>query len=394
MKNIKDINTLEDAIMILKELYIANMTQLEILEKKVDKKDKEAISRLEKRLEEQIDVIVFSEEIEPREKIRYMQSAIVSTYNLDDKSTEELKSLYITTMLQRAITSGKLSHIEKGELEEENENYESENGTQGKKEIDPNKVLVFQKQLEESIEKLLESTQTDETKKNILKIAIENIYDIKETDTKTKIEGFSKQYLQRLSEKMNLIKGISKDERTILELIKETGAKIYDDKEEDDFEECNYGDLIKDRRIKPKVIFQNDKMIFKRMAQFNVGKSIRNKNANNIVSKIENENVNKYELITLSKRGEMVSLDFFGKDNLENQLHDKTDHLPAILAAIAKAKEENREHIGKITIIDDELGTAVVQYDDNLEEKVKELKEREEHKKEEQKPEPNNSDRQ
>lgn len=394
MKNIKDINTLEDAIMILKELYIANMTQLEILEKKVDKKDKEAISRLEKRLEEQIDVIVFSEEIEPREKIRYMQSAIESTYNLDDKSTEELKSLYITTMLQRAITSGKLSHIEKGELEEENENYESENGTQGKKEIDPNKVLVFQKQLEESIEKLLESTQTDETKKNILKIAIENIYDIKETDTKTKIEGFSKQYLQRLSEKMNLIKGISKDERTILELIKETGAKIYDDKEEDDLEECNYGDLIKDRRIKPKVIFQNDKIIFKRMAQFNVGKSIRNKNANNIVSKIENENVNKYELITLSKRGEMVSLDFFGKDNLENQLHDKTDHLPAILAAIAKAKEENREHIGKITIIDDELGTAVVQYDDNLEEKVKELKEREEHKKEEQKPEPNNSDRQ
>ena len=394
MKNIKDINTLEDAIMILKELYIANMTQLEILEKKVDKKDKEAISRLEKRLEEQIDVIVFSEEIEAREKIRYMQSAIESTYNLDDKSTEELKSLYITTMLQRAITSGKLSHIEKGELEEENENYESENGTQGKKEIDPNKVLVFQKQLEESIEKLLESTQTDETKKNILKIAIENIYDIKETDTKTKIEGFSKQYLQRLSEKMNLIKGISKDERTILELIKETGAKIYDDKEEDDLEECNYGDLIKDRRIKPKVIFQNDKMIFKRMAQFNVGKSIRNKNANNIVSKIENENVNKYELITLSKRGEMVSLDFFGKDNLENQLHDKTDHLPAILAAIAKAKEENREHIGKITIIDDELGTAVVQYDDNLEEKVKELKEREEHKKEEQKPEPNNSDRQ
>lgn len=394
MKNIKDINTLEDAIMILKELYIANMTQLEILEKKVDKKDKEAISRLEKRLEEQIDVIVFSEEIEAREKIRYMQSAIESTYNLDDKSTEELKSLYITTMLQRAITSGKLSHIEKGELEEENENYESENGTQGKKEIDPNKVLVFQKQLEESIEKLLESTQTDETKKNILKIAIENIYDIKETDTKAKIEGFSKQYLQRLSEKMNLIKGISKDERTILELIKETGAKIYDDKEEDDFEECNYGDLIKDRRIKPKVIFQNDKMIFKRMAQFNVGKSIRNKNANNIVSKIENENVNKYELITLSKRGEMVSLDFFGKDNLENQLHDKTDHLPAILAAIAKAKEENREHIGKITIIDDKLGTAVVQYDDNLEEKVKELKEREEHKKEEQKPEPNNSDRQ
>ena len=394
MKNIKDINTLEDAIMILKELYIANMTQLEILEKKVDKKDKEAISRLEKRLEEQIDVIVFSEEIEAREKIRYMQSAIESTYNLDDKSTEELKSLYITTMLQRAITSGKLSHIEKGELEEENENYESENGTQGKKEIDPNKVLVFQKQLEESIEKLLESTQTDETKKNILKIAIENIYDIKETDTKAKIEGFSKQYLQRLSEKMNLIKGISKDERTILELIKETGAKIYDDKEEDDLEECNYGDLIKDRRIKPKVIFQNDKMIFKRMAQFNVGKSIRNKNANNIVSKIENENVNKYELITLSKRGEMVSLDFFGKDNLENQLHDKTDHLPAILAAIAKAKEENREHIGKITIIDDELGTAVVQYDDNLEEKVKELKEREEHKKEEQKPEPNNSDRQ
>lgn len=403
MKNIKDINTLEDAIMILKELYIANMTQLAIVEGKVDRRNKEQVSSLERNLEKEINIIVLSKEIEPAQKIKYIKAAIESTYHLDDKSINELKELYVTTMLQKGITSGRLNKSKSDEMteskdaKEDIENDESEE--QDITEVDPKKVLKFQTQVEENIEKLLEKTEADDEnkKKNCLKIAIENIYNINnnenrdEVDPRTKIEEFSKQYLQKLSEKINLINGITKDERTILKLIKELGVKIYDDKDENGIEECEYGDLVKDRRIKPRVIFQNHKMIFKKMANYNIGKSIKNQRDNKVIAKIKNEDVSKYEFITSSNMGEMVSLEFFGKENLESQLHDETHYIPAILAAIAKAKEENREHIGEVSVIDETLGTAVVRYDDKLEEKVKELKEREKNnRKKEEEPTQNN----
>ena len=132
-------------------------------------------------------------------------------------------------------------------------------------------------------------------------------------------------------------------------------------------------------------------MIFKKMANYNIGKSIKNQRDNKVIAKIKNEDVSKYEFITSSNMGEMVSLEFFGKENLESQLHDETHYIPAILAAIAKAKEENREHIGEVSVIDETLGTAVVRYDDKLEEKVKELKEREKNnRKKEEEPTQNN----
>ncbi len=399
MKNIKDINTLEDAILMLKELYIANMTQLAILEGKVDRRNKEQIASLERKLEKGINIIVFSKEIQPAQKIKYIKAAIESTFHLDDKDIDELEDLYVTTMVQKAITTGSLNRSESEgnpEIKEKIENAEIEDinpEEEEKTEVDINKVLTFQTQVEKNIEKLLGKADigNEDKKKNCLKIAIENIYNIGNTgkddrNPRTKIEEFSKQYLQKLSEKINSIKGITEDERSILKLIKEAQVKIHDDKDISETEKCDYGDLVKDKRIKSKVIFQNSKMIFKRLSSYSVGKSIKNEQRNDSFARIETEKISKYEFITLTKTGEMVSLNFFGNENLENNLHDKSQYIPAVLAAIAKAKEANREHIGEISIIDEDLGTAVVKYDDKLEQKVKELKQREENKTDKEEP--------
>ena len=45
---------------------------------------------------------------------------------------------------------------------------------------------------------------------------------------------------------------------------------------------------------------------------------------------------------------------------------------------ILKAKEQGREHIGSIELIDEDLGTFVTQYDDDKERRIKTLKKKEE----------------
>ena len=44
MKNIRDIKTIDEVLETLKELYIANMTQLAILQHRVNKTDKEHLT--------------------------------------------------------------------------------------------------------------------------------------------------------------------------------------------------------------------------------------------------------------------------------------------------------------------------------------------------------------
>ena len=50
MKNIRDIKTIDEVLETLKELYIANMTQLAILQHRVNNTDKEQIANLERKL--------------------------------------------------------------------------------------------------------------------------------------------------------------------------------------------------------------------------------------------------------------------------------------------------------------------------------------------------------
>ena len=59
MKNIRDIKTIDEVLETLKELYIANMTQLAILQHRVNKTDKEQIANLERKLKNEVETIIY-----------------------------------------------------------------------------------------------------------------------------------------------------------------------------------------------------------------------------------------------------------------------------------------------------------------------------------------------
>ena len=98
-----------------------------------------------------------------------------------------------------------------------------------------------------------------------------------------------------------------------------------------------------------------------------------------IVEKLEKEEVSKYEYQIKYEPNKVAIIEYFGETNLGNKIKKgEIEYIAPMLAAIEKAKSEKREHIGRIYKIFEELGTYVTQYDDNLEQRVKELKLKEE----------------
>lgn len=134
MKNIGNIKTKEDEISALKELTILNTTQYAILTGKIET-NREEITKFETEIEEKLNIILKSNELDDEQKIKYMKAKIQSFYNLDDKSLEELKEIYINTMLYDTILSGRLNKTrEESEIEYVEENQE----------IDKEKVYTFE----------------------------------------------------------------------------------------------------------------------------------------------------------------------------------------------------------------------------------------------------------
>lgn len=115
------------------------------------------------------------------------------------------------------------------------------------------------------------------------------------------------------------------------------------------------------------------------MGNYITGKTTRSDENYGIIAKVDSKNIGKYKLEMLSKAGSIVSVDFFAEKELEDQLHENDSYLTTMLAAIAKAKRENRQYIGELSVIDidDRFKTSLVQYDEKLEEKINEYIERE-----------------
>lgn len=267
MKNIRDINTFEDKIKALKELAIINMTQYAILTKKI-KNNREEITNFERKSEEQLNIILESDEIDDDAKVKYMNAQIQSFYHLEDKTLDDLKEIYITTMTKDAILSGRLDKMSEEIGIQNEQTYEKENDEKQEiNEINKEDVYAFEKQTKINVEKLLESTDDIETKKNMLRIAIDNSKHIDHTDEeeqdyKTKIEGLSKAYFEQLTDKLDKINGINKSEKIALEILESLNLKIHESKEEQG--EYKYGELVKDKRERPRVIFNNGNMAIKK----------------------------------------------------------------------------------------------------------------------------------
>lgn len=244
------------------------------------------------------------------------------------------------------------------------------------------RIYAFEKQTKINVEKLLESTDDIETKKNMLRIAIDNSKQINHTDEeeqdyKTKIEGLSKAYFEQLTDKLDKINGINKSEKIALEILESLNLKIHESKEEQ--EEYKYGELVKGKRERSRVIFNNGNMSLKKTANYITGKATRNEGDCGIIAKVDSKNISKYKLEMLSKTGNIVGTDFFASEELEDQLHEHDSYLTTMLAAIVKAKKENRQYIGELSVIDidDRFKTSIVQYDEKLEEKINEYIKRE-----------------
>lgn len=382
MKNIKDINTFEDKIRALRELAIINMTQYAILTGKI-KNNREEITNFERKSEEQLNIILESDEIDDEAKVRYINAQIQSFYHLDDKTLDDLKEIYIATMTKDAILSGKLDKMpEERDMQNEETDEKENDEKQEINEINKEEVYAFEKQTKINVEKLLESTDDIETKKNILRIAIDNSKQIDYTDEeeqyyKTKIEGLSKAYFEQLTDKLDRIKGINKSEKIALEILESLNLKIHESKEEQ--EEYKYGELVKDKKERPRVIFNNGNMAIKKMGNYITGKTTRSDENDGIIAKVDSKNISKYKLEMLSKTGNIVGINFFATEELGNQLHENDSYLTTMLAAIVKAKKENRQYIGELSVIDidDRFKTSLVQYDEKLEEKINEYIERE-----------------
>lgn len=382
MKNIRDINTFEDKIKALKELAIINMTQYAILTKKI-KNNREEITNFERKSEEQLNIILESDEIDDDAKVKYMNAQIQSFYHLEDKTLDDLKEIYIATMTKDAILSGRLDKMSEEIGIQNEETYEKENDEKQEiNEINKEDVYAFEKQTKINVEKLLESTDDIETKKNMLGIAIDNSKHIDHTDEeeqdyKTKIEGLSKAYFEQLTDKLDKINGINKSEKIALEILESLNLKIHESKEEQG--EYKYGELVKDKIERPRVIFNNGNMAIKKMGNYITGKTTRSDENYGIIAKVDSKNIGKYKLEMLSKAGSIVSIDFFAEKELEDQLHENDSYLTTMLAAIAKAKRENRQYIGELSVIDidDRFKTSLVEYDEKLEEKINEYIERE-----------------
>lgn len=372
MKNIGNIKTKEDEISALKELTILNTTQYAILTGKIES-NREEITKFETEIEEKLNIILKSNELDDEQKIKYMKAKIQSFYNLDDKSLEELKEIYINTMLYDTILSGRLNKTrEESEIEYIEENQE----------IDKEKVYTFEEQTTNNAERLLENEENIESKKNILRIAIDNVIkmsysDKDELEYKAKIEEFSKSYFENLTDRLDKINGTNKNEARALELLESLNLKIHESKEEK--EEYKYGELSQDKRVRPKLIFRNEDILLKKMESYSTGKTAKNEDNSRIIAKVESKNISKYKLEILEKTGEVVDIDFFATEELENQVQEDNTYLSTILAAIVKAKRENRQYIGELSVIDidDRFKTSLVQYDEELEEKINEYIKRE-----------------
>ena len=372
MKNIGNIKTKEDEISALKELTILNTTQYAILTGKIET-NREEITKFETEIEEKLNIILKSNELDDEQKIKYMKAKIQSFYNLDDKSLEELKEIYINTMLYDTILSGRLNKTRE-EIEIE---YVEEN-----QEIDKEKVYTFEEQTTNNVERLLENEENIDSKKNILRIAIDNVIkmsysDKDELEYKAKIEEFSKSYFENLTDRLDKINGTNKNEARALELLESLNLKIHESKEEK--EEYKYGELSQDKRVGPKLIFRNEDILLKKMESYSTGKTAKNEDNGRIIAKVESKNISKYKLEILEKTGEVVDIDFLATEELENQVQEDNTYLSAVLAAIVKAKRENRQYIGELSVIgiDDRFKTSLVQYDEELEEKINEYIKRE-----------------
>lgn len=282
-----------------------------------------------------------------------MKQGLITEINTMEDAIESLKELYIKISNQRNLFINKEQDMQNN-TKYKNLTKEMLDNIIGKKdETDNRKIIQFLKNI---IEDILENEPNQEIKQ--------------------KLEGIFGTYYISLRNKIEKLIKPQKGEEIVLDLIRQSEVKIHDDKSPK--EDAIYGDLIEENEQTPEIIYKDKNMMLIRLNKYITNKTQKEKDKK-IVEKLEKEEVSKYEYQIKYEPNKVAIIEYFGETNLGNKIKKgEIEYIAPMLAAIEKAKSEKREHIGRIYKIFEELGTYVTQYDDNLEQRVKELKLKEE----------------
>lgn len=282
-----------------------------------------------------------------------MKQGLITEINTMEDAIESLKELYIKISNQRNLFINKEQDMQSN-TKYKNLTKEMLDNIIGKKdETDNRKIIQFLKNI---IEDILKNEPNQEIKQ--------------------KLEGIFGTYYISLRNKIEKLIKPQKGEEIVLDLIRQSEVKIHDDKSPK--EDAIYGDLIQENEQTPEIIYKDKNMMLIRLNKYITNKTQREKDKK-IVEKLEKEEVSKYEYQIKYEPNKVAIIEYFGETNLGNKIKKgEIEYIAPMLAAIEKAKSEKREHIGRIYKIFEELGTYVTQYDDNLEQRVKELKLKEE----------------
>lgn len=245
---------------------------------------------------------------------------------------------------------------------------------------------ISEKELSEKLDTILNKEDNEDKRIEILKKLIEDIGEyLEETEIKEKLNTIGKEYYDNLLEKVERARGLT-DLEIILDIIEQSNAKIHEDRSEK--EEYQYGDLSKINNGNIKIneySYEHNKKRYNLypIEIYETYKIKKNEEKESkVISKVGKQYLTKFRIEVEYKQGKMASMEFFGDIDLERNLEKNGNEyfLPTI-AAILQAKREGNQYIGQINCIykDNENGisTFVRTKDENLENSVKKLVEKE-----------------
>ena len=304
---------------------------------------------------------------------------LVKNIKSKEEGIEALKELYIAISCQQVTYR---NNIKGQELEEfkDKTTYTIEEMLK-RIDGDSSKEIQFLRTIIEDMigeyeENNQESEKEEQKKEQESKEEQEEIEDQprkSEEEVKENLRKIFKDYYQKLIDKLETFNEKNSEEERMLALIKNSNVKIYEDKSEQ--EKSSYGEFIKRKEMQPQTIYKDENILFTEEGTY-ITRRILRKNSKiiKIGDTVETENLSKYNIKVKCEKNKIASTEFYGEKELGDTIKKgKLEYFSPMMAAIGKAKEEGKEHIGRIRLIDEELGTFVVSYDDDLEEAVKEL---------------------
>lgn len=247
------------------------------------------------------------------------------------------------------------------------------------------------KELQQKLDELLSQFDSEDGKIEALKKLIDGIFedvkfeDVEFEEVREKLNTIGKGYYETLLIEVKKARGLT-DEEIILDIIEQCNLKIHEDKSEE--ENFSYGDLSRVnneqiRDIKHSYMHNNNKYNIYPIGIYETYKKKENTDKKSkVIAEIDKQYLMRFKMELEYKLGKTASMEFFGDIDLERNLEEKdSGYFLPMLGAIAEATKEGNQYIGHIDCIykdnKNDIATFIRTKDKNLENRVKQLIEKE-----------------